>query len=714
MDNLTVIEKISSTTGVKYSDEQLKILKHQGGMCILACAGAGKTTTLVHLIAKRILTGEIKDTDKILCTTYTKMGCEEIGGRIKNLLEKLNINKTITVKTLHASYLEILRHCNIGGDVCTNGRRMKYIKEVCKDVGVRLEEEELQTLESLLSYQINNLITDEELVYSYVYTLENVSHNQYKKIRYLYNKKKEEDNMVDFDDMQLYMYYMLVKQKDPKVTELCREKWKYFFIDEFQDVSKIQFAILKQLITDPNNLVVIGDDDQCIYQWRGADPNIILNIQGYYDIKRFILSTNYRCAETIVTHAANGIKNNKKRVNKTIKAYHKGGSIKIGVSSCFDLHIMSLHALKYIKDRINEGCDPKDIAILSRNNQQVAILGDLLLKEGIYYKSAPKMKLTSVPVTYDIENIIKLIENTTDPKIIKNILWKIIPNFGTWRAEIFSEMVRVTGWGINDVIGFYLKNFSDFEIKINVPKPTHDAVLTALAERLNIQSNMKKELLGILKTCLGLSEIKEMKEIDVKVTLLLHSYYLTMGVQRKSKEQRRCIMSIGNYLINLLKKHGLKKFKESLELTKQYEKNNYEIPESKVEMSTIHGAKGREWKYVILFADDNVTFPSFERILKMYSNKNISLEDISNYINEERRLHYVAFTRAKEEILILTDGSSISVFTLEKLGFLKRENTEYNQHIIDIAIQDVFPDDIRSNLSNVMHDKNSNYYIELE
>ena len=110
MDDMEVINEISRITGITYSEEQLNILKHRGGMCILACAGSGKTTVLTHLLAKRIKTGEIHDVKKLLCTTFSKAGSNEMEERLDKLLQKLGINVKVQVKTLHASYYMILRH----------------------------------------------------------------------------------------------------------------------------------------------------------------------------------------------------------------------------------------------------------------------------------------------------------------------------------------------------------------------------------------------------------------------------------------------------------------------------------------------------------------------------------------------------------------------------------------------------------------------------
>ena len=267
VDDLSVIEEISRITGVKYSDEQLEILKHRGGMCILACAGAGKTTVLTHLIAKRIKTGEIPNVRTLLCTTYSRAGSLEMEDRLTKLLRKLGINETVQIKTLHASYLRVLRHFGLRAGICQADQRSAMVKSACMEAKLQLEDEDIQLMDSLLSYQVNNLFSDEELVHSYVYTLEDVPLEKYSEVRLRYNQKKEEKGVIDFDDMQLYMYMLLVKEKREDIINYCRRLWTDFYIDEFQDVSRIQFANIKSTCHRPKQTCG-GYDDQCIYQRR--------------------------------------------------------------------------------------------------------------------------------------------------------------------------------------------------------------------------------------------------------------------------------------------------------------------------------------------------------------------------------------------------------------------------------------------------------------
>ncbi len=1047
-NDLQVIEDISRVTGVKYSNEQIEILKHRGGMCILACAGSGKTTILTHLLLKRIKTGEISDTRKLLCTTYSKAGSMEMEERLGKLLGKLGMDNKIQVKTLHASYYMILKQFGLTSNVCGGAQRSSFISASCKENGVMLSDEDMQLLDSLLSYQINNLLSDEALMKSYVYTLEDLPLDKYSAIRLSYNKKKEEAGVIDFDDMQLYMYMMLVREKRQDVVQFCRNLWTDFFVDEFQDVSKIQFAILRELVTDPNKLVVIGDDDQClvegtlvetargklpieqievgdmvtsgigggkvfnlmidnvskkkvsenivviktkngreirgttnhvgfarlvpnenyhytylmynkeigfrigttsgvrsssrgeirngidmrlmqersdkawlikkcsnkeealywesyyaykygipmyrfvdnssgsaktaltrdaivnlhkqldtfnkgiellkdlemyfeyphrvpqaegsrnkinfsmfsscqtdkygihkneisanssnqdyvgilrnylstivrkasnsnytyynsrstnndtdmqediinnvvrecrqrgiyidinkdakfndnkymfmpfgnmiegmfipvlnggtieedeivnitrekyegyvydisvpaarnfiandivvhncIYQWRGADPNIILNICGYYDIKPFVLSTNYRCGGEIVKHAAVGITNNEKRAMKTMVPHNQGGRIRICDIGNGDLYSMSKIAFKHIKDTLAKGeFGIGDIAMLSRNNQHLCIVNNMLFKEGIYTNTAEEMRMTKTSMYKDLKNVIEIANDTYNHNLVASTLWRCCPYLGTKGAKMISNLMDASGCCLKDALGYTLNNYGrtsarvDWKGRLRIPQKAEDKLEY---EYLSVKEDTEYGLVAIYNILCEKDEV-------VKVTGMFEQYILGSSFMYKTMDRIRSLTGLVNYIKSLIAEKGLADTKSFLRLTEQYESGHMEVPGQKITMCTMHGSKGREWPHVILFADDNITFPSFEGIAKMVQDR-IELKDISGGIDENRRLHYVAMTRAKKDLTIFTDRNNVSVYTLEALGILNKNGIPYNKHIISMA-----------------------------
>lgn len=887
------IDRLSTITGVNYSDEQLKIMKHHGGMAIMAAAGSGKTTVLTHLIAKRIITGEIPDTSKVLCTTYSKAGADEMEERINKLLNMAGIKKKIMVKTMHAFYLLILQHFGYSLRLVDNMQRTRFIREACAKVDVKLNDDELQTLDSLLSYQVNNLLSDKDLFDSYVYTLENVPIDKYTQIHGWYTNLKKQANMMDFDDMQLYVYFWLCASDENTkkvVKDYIQQTWNEFYIDEAQDLSKIQMAILRKMCTDSSKIVFIGDDDQClvkgtkvstpkglvniedisvgdevytsnsfgkliarkvsrvsrknfkgnvvrittstgkvvtatpdhtgfveldndiaflegctqfnkyyseidfiniqkgmfmpvsndtgrveseavesvklieyndyvydvsvpatrnfvangvivhncIYEWRGADPSLLINITGYYDIERFILSTNYRCKAEIVDTAAVGIKYNTRRTDKTMKPFNSGGEIKIidatdeklNKPSTYsntrvvgtndkspDLYHMTKYAFLYIRDLIKSGVKPSDIAVLSRNNNQLSILNNMLFREGIYSSYTTDMKFTNNGMYKEMKSILELAKDECEPNLTQNILWKVVPYFSAKNAKVLSNFQESSGMCFSDTLGYFLTNCCNMQLNWSMPSgckvpATAKTRLNALARSLNTRQSTNLAVMYKATVYDGSTESDPDKRERENEYRRLANYFglysqVSLDFLYRTEDKQRTCKGYIEYFKKMVKDWGIHKTLRFLNVAQQYENGTLSVFDSKVNMSTMHGAKGKEWKHVILFADDNVTFPNFRSLYDL-KRRGISKQDIFKVIEEERRLHYVAMTRAKECLAIITYAKNISVYTLEALGLLK--TSQNNEAILKMALDGQLTDKLKESAKlNVFTDGNKYY-----
>ena len=699
-----ILERLEQATGIKYSDEQRAILSAKGGLAIIAAAGSGKTTVLTHLITKRILSGEIASPNKLLCTTYSKAGADEMSDRLNKLLKRLGVNYNITVKTIHASYYQVLKHFGLLKNICTNAQRKMLIKEACTENKIRLEEDDMNTLDSLLSYQINYLMTDKALVNSYIYTLEDVSEQKYSDIRQSYNKKKEEMDLMDFDDMQLYLYSLMVVQKNQAVIDYCRSQWEYFYVDEFQDTSKIQFAIMRQMVTDPSKIMVIGDDDQCVYQWRGADPTIILNICGYYDIQKYFLNTNYRCGENIVKVAETGIKKMSRRENKEMKAHRGGGKIEVLPASGKGLFNLSLDAYHHIKREMAHGARESEICVLSRNNNHVAILGNLLLRDGIYCTSAEDMKISKLPLFKDLSAVLELSKDTYNANLVRSVLWKCVAFLGIKGGNAVYEFMNATGCSLKNTLGYMLTSYCRrYDVSWSGNIKIGDRVnykIEAMVSRINYKAiDGLVDIYNILKIEDELARVKKFIEMLKNGSKFMYN----------TQDRMRTLIGMTNYFQFMCEKYGIEDTEAFLRLTEQYESGKMAVSGETITLSTIHGAKGMEWKYVIQFADDNISFPSFDGICTMLE-KGISEKDIFVNIDGERRLHYVAQTRAIEKWTLIADIENISVFTLESMDIIpKYEGSQNNKLIVDLAKERKLPNELKCAIIDELNKESSPY-----
>ena len=722
---ITTMEKI---TGIKFSEEQKKILLYHGNACIIACAGSGKTSSITNLIAKRIMTHEIKDTNKLICTTYSKGGATEMEERLHKLLNQFGMDRPIKVVTMHAWFYSLIRTFGLDMDVISESERLKLIRESSKEAQFELRDDDLMTLSNLISYQVNNLMSDKKALESEANTLDNLTLEKYAIIRSGYAKKKAKMLKLDFDDMQMYLYKWLVKDKNSEneaerqssinVRNYCKYMWDDFFIDEAQDISKIQFAIIKEIVADPENknkldknLIFVGDDDQCIYQWRGADPSIILNIGNLFDMNILMLSTNYRCAKNIVEFASKSIEHNTSRYTKSMKAFNTGGNVKIAVSDKSDLNALSTIALNHIKELIKQGEKPNDICVMSRNNFHLAILSNRLLKEGIYTISTNEMKLTTSSMYKDIKTIMNLGEDCWDVNVTKSLLWKLCRYMSIANSNSIGAFQDSIGLTLKDTLTYMFEHFDknkSVKLDRNIKVPVQAE--QAMVYKWNKLSRETIDNLYMLWSLLNDSDINK------RILGIFTMYMECAGaLLYKTKDKERSLKGICNYMYLLLKDSGYSNTMEFLRITEQYEQGSMYIPGEKITLTTVHSAKGKEWKNVIAFAVDNVSMPSKDSISAMIK-EGQTINDINEYINEERRLYYVEMTRAKNNLLIITYNEP-SIFIMESLEAIKdnRKDTNYmliealsqDSYAADNAYKNIFNNDI---LNNKVLDKQGEYY----
>lgn len=720
---MQTILNMQNITGVKYSDEQIKILSHNGNACILACAGSGKTTVSTHLIAKRIMTGEIKDVSKLIYTTYSNAGASEMKQRLDTLLKQLGVNYNVQVRTIHSFFLQVIRTFGINSSIIESKDRSKIIKQGCKEAGFETKDDELGIVDNLLSYQVNNLLSDKKLLESCVNTLEKLELEQYSTIRGYYAKKKNELGVIDFDDMQSLLYLWLIKmakstnnaevELSKSVRDYCKAMYTDFYIDEAQDVSKIQFAIVRAIVEDNDNkgkldknLVFIGDDDQCIYQWRGSDPNIILSIGATFNMNTFVLSTNYRCYNEIVDYATTGIKCNGSRYDKGMSAFANGGSVKILPSEKKDLCNLSILAMNHIKYWLSTGDRAKDIAVLSRNNFHLAILSNMLLREGIYCNMTEDMKLTKSFMYKDIKLLIEMTNTTWKSEATSGVLWKMCRFLGTQSARSIALFQDTCSLSFDDTIKYIVKTYIDksvdFDKKVSVSMQA-DEKLKYTMSKLGMET--REDLRTLYDIVVSDDKVN-------RLTSLMYLYLNGTSFLYKSLDSSRSVNGLVAYICNLMKKDGYEKMLDFLRVTEQLEYGKMVIPGEKVTLTTIHSAKGREWKDVIMFGCDNITQPSFDGIRTMLK-KDVSVHDVFEYLDEERRLFYVGNTRAKENLLVITYGEP-SIFVLEALGTFGKPENGNNNTILDIISSDNVVEKYNDVIEKHIMDEDSKYYYKKE
>lgn len=708
MSNEDAIAAIENITHRKFSDEQRAILLHPSGMSIAAVAGSGKTTVLTALITKRLLTGEIPDPKYILCGTFSKVGADEMGGRLSSLTLPLGVGE-VKVSTLHSTCYNILTHFGVSIRLLSDSENYGLIRQaVAQAVGHRvwLEQEKLEQLESVISVMTGALMTVDELMQSGKYTLE-YPRKVFDEIVSTYGALKRASGKFTFDDMLVGVYEWLCVAKSDVVLQYVRDTYRYLFLDEFQDTNKVQFEIIKAILNlDPaarpeDRLVVVGDDDQNVYEWRGTDPRIMIDIRSVVDISKMNLSTNYRCGSNIVSSAMNCVKHMGTRQDKTMRAYREGGRVEL-----LDPHVAHLRedyrstlcrGSRMIADYIFETCKqgpvmPGHWCIMARTNAEMCIMANMLFRQGMIVYQTHGMKISNKPTWQALKKLIILAKPFDGTQKLQGILYQLVPYASAKIEETINEISASCQCSIDYAIEYMLQAFLDNngiydgystiqgkdiadELR---PGREREKGRGASAITQRTKNKIEMVLASFRNTYMLLDVVNAMRS-DEPIRQLMKLWTAA------SDNDTRIAAAIKEYLLFLYDSFGNDKFEAFIRATEEVENANNDEKrvgqvayDKRVELRTIHGSKGMEWDTVYILNDNNYSFPDFNKLHNMRENQGISLEVMKNLIDSERRLHYVAQTRAKNELYFITNRKEASVFVEETFG--------YEYHLPDDAL----------------------------
>lgn len=361
---------------MELNEAQQKAVSHREGPClVLAGPGSGKTAVIAR--RTKLLVESGVDPGKILVVTFTKAAAMEMKGRFQRSIK--DRNAPVWFGTFHAVFFSILKHAyhyNVNSIVKEDVKKQFFREAIAH---YRLEAEDESELISDLQGEISLVkggMMDLEHYYS-----KSCSEEIFREIYRAYQKMLRNRRLIDFDDMLVYCYELLTQRKD--ILAMWQQKFQYILIDEFQDINRLQYAIIKLLALPENNLFIVGDDDQSIYRFRGAMPDLMLNFdKDYPDTKKILLNINYRCPQPIVEGAAKVIGNNEKRFVKEILAAKEEGSA-IAIKEFSGTREENKRIAQELLAYHEKGIPYTDMAILSRTNTQPRTLVEVLMQYNI-------------------------------------------------------------------------------------------------------------------------------------------------------------------------------------------------------------------------------------------------------------------------------------------------------------------------------------------
>lgn len=589
------------------------VVNTDGPMLILAGAGSGKTKVLTTKVAYLIEEKNI-DPNNILAITFTNKAAKEMKERIFKL--EGNSAFYIQISTFHSFGLKILKeNCELLGyeknfTILDSDDSLSIIKKIMKELNIDANKYNPKAIKNVILNNKNEII-DSEKYSLYVNTdFDEIALEVYRK----YEKSLKINNAVDFDDLLILPLKLF--NNNPGVLQKYQEKYKYVFIDEYQDTNEPQYILSKMISAKYKNITVVGDADQAIFTWRGANYKNILNFEkDYKDAKVVLLEENYRSTKTILNAANNVIKNNKVRKEKNLWTQNEEGS-KITYYKAFDEKDESNYVVNEIKKLIEKGVNPKDICVLYRANAQSRTVEEAFLTSNISYNIVGSYAFYNRKEIKDLIAYLKLIYNNKDDVSLLRVINYPKRGIGNKAIENLAIKSNVLDKSLYEVIDSGKE--LDFKNMIEeIKKEESHLTLTELIDMVLDKSGMKKSL-------------EDEKSIEADIRLENLEEFKSIA---KAMEINEGIVSLEELLDKL-----------ALVSDVSEQKNDNE---DKVTLMTMHAVKGLEYDYVFIVGVEEGLFP--------HSN---SLES-NDELEEERRLCYVAITRAKKELYLINARSRI-------------------------------------------------------
>jgi len=396
--------------------QQQAVYHKEGPMLVLAGPGSGKTLVITERTKYLIEKSNVPE-EQILVITFTKASANEMKERF---LEKIGRGWTgVNFGTFHAVFFTILKHAYRlnAGNIVREEVRYQYMKEIIHNMELEYEDEKefISDLCSEISLVKGNRMKVEN--YYSLHCADEVFRDIYKE----YNSKLKKSNLIDFDDMLLYCYQLFSKRSD--ILALWQKKYQYILIDEFQDINMVQYDIIRMLALPENNLFIVGDDDQSIYRFRGAKPEIMLNFPvDYPDCKRIVLDKNYRSTSNIIRSSNNLISKNQNRFEKVITAVkEEGTSVKIRQFDNLSMENQSL--CEKILEHSKTGIPLSEIAILVRTSHGSGPLIHKLMEYNIPFQMKDSLpNIFDHWITKDMISYIKIATGSAERSLYLQII----------------------------------------------------------------------------------------------------------------------------------------------------------------------------------------------------------------------------------------------------------------------------------------------------
>lgn len=644
------------------SPAQKEAVEYTGGpQLIVAGAGSGKTRVLTYKIAYLISKGV--NPYRILALTFTNKASEEMKIRIDNLLG-YEASRSIWMGTFHSIFGRMLR---IDADkigftrnftIYDSADSLNLIKSLIKELNLNDDSYKPKSVAARISNAKNNLVTAEAYAQNNDFLIDDAKENRehFNVIFTKYSQRCKLSNVMDFDDMLLYTNILFKTQ--PETLNKYRNMYDYILVDEYQDTNFAQYLIIKKLSEMHRKLCVVGDDAQSIYSFRGAKIQNILNFKNDYDdYKLFKLEQNYRSTQNIVDAANSLIEKNTKQIPKKIfSEKDKGSKIRIEKSMTDGLEGISV-AENISRMCLEEHYNYSDFAILYRTNAQSRIMEEALRKFNIHYKIFGGLSFYQRKEIKDIIAYIRLSVNHNDIEAFRRIINYPSRKIGTTSVDRILSFSNDSGIPLWDII----KDSNSYNININAGTKARISGFAYLIQEFSdkVEEINAYDFIAELVNKSGINHDLFSDKSPEGVSRYENIQELLNGVkdfcETKKNDIKNSNISVVDYL-------------ENIAILTDNENDKDVENKDRVSLMTIHSAKGLEFKNVFIVGAEENLFP------------NAMAAQSLNELEEERRLFYVAITRAMENLFVCYCVNRFkfgSMTSMEPSRFIKELNPEY-------------------------------------
>lgn len=585
---------------------------------IFAGAGSGKTRVLTHKIVHLIEKGLFKP-EEILAVTFTNKAAEEMSKRVQSLLKQKNVS--LNIGTFHSICSRLLRQeihrLGFSKDfvIYDVQDQTALIRVVMDELNIARTYVDPKSVRNKISFYKNKLMDFEEAKRSARTVLDKTICDIFKK----YQSSLKKNNALDFDDLLLFP--LVLFEEFPDVLKKYQEKWKYILVDEYQDTNRPQFLFISSIATAHNQICVVGDDDQSIYGWRGADIRNILDFEKTFPgCEIYKLEQNYRSTQQILNAASAVVKNNEDRALKELKAMNGAGD-RLGLLETNDEMEEADALISVLEKEIKMNKRTfSDFAVLYRTNAQSRALEDSLRRNGIPYKIIGGIRFYERKEVKDLLAYLQLLVNKQDTISLRRVINfpprgiglktvdKCVQEAKKCKKELFDVLDDPSKMNIRGKQAEELKTFYEIMSKYN-----------DLLDKLNAG-----ELVRTLVDETGM--LKHYKKQD------------TLEDQERINNINEVLNSVDEFMTRS-PNAMLTDFLEEVSLLTGID--HWNDQENRVTLMTVHSAKGLEFPVVFLTGMEDGLFPLYN-----------ALQD-KKELEEERRLFYVGLTRAKQNVFLL-------------------------------------------------------------